>query len=69
MKLGDKVTERLKKTAYSDVFDSEMGGVVSNELIGRNGCTHYKEREEEFIGLNIEIQNMKTLKELVSFCF
>lgn len=62
-KLTDKVNEKLKGTADEGVFKDVMGGTFSHELIGRNGCTHYKEREEEFYGVTLEVKNKKTIQE------
>jgi ubiquitin C-terminal hydrolase len=63
LKLCDKVSEKLKKSPYEKVFEAVMGGVVSNELIGRNGCPHYREREELFFGVTLEVKNKATLAE------
>ena len=62
-KLIDTVNEKLKGTPHEGVFRDVMGGVISNELIGQNGCPHYKEREEGFTSLTIEVRNKKTIQE------
>lgn len=62
-KLVDKVSEKLKKTPHEKAFSGVIEGVFANELIGRNGCPHYKEREEEFNAVQLEIKNKKTLQE------
>lgn len=63
LNLFDKITEKLKDTPYKSVVNEVMGGVLSHELIGRNKCPHYREREEPFAGVTLEIKNKKTIHE------
>lgn len=63
LNLFDKINERLKETPYNNVVNDVMGGVLSHELIGRNKCRHYREREEPFAGVTLEIKNKKTIHE------
>lgn len=62
-KLIDRINDKVKNTPYKNVFRDVLGGVFSHELIGRGNCKHYREREEEFFSVSVEIKNMKNIEE------
>jgi len=61
-RLIDKVHELNKKLKDKEAFKDVMGGTFSHELIGRGECSHYREREEEFYAVQLEIKNKHNLQ-------
>jgi ubiquitin carboxyl-terminal hydrolase 9/24 len=66
--LTEKLEKYLKKSPYSGLYKSTFEGVLSNQLICQ-GCPHSSERDEPFLGLNIEVKNKKHLLEGFIFIF
>ena len=55
----------LKDTPYQNLFKMTFEGVLCNQLICKE-CPHSSERDEAFLGLNIEVKNKRHLSEGLS---
>ena len=62
----DCVNEGLKGTPQEKLLRKSVGGMLAVSKIGKGGCTHYDEKEEEFYGVNVEVRNKKDLQESLS---
>ena len=60
-KLLDRLCMSCKGTPHEQSIPRVLGGELCHELIGRGDCTHYRDRSEEFYGLQVEVQNKRTL--------
>ena len=60
--LLDRLEEKVKKTKHENFIKDCFGGSFSNELICKD-CTHYYDREEAFLGVNLIIKNTKNIQE------
>lgn len=60
--LFDRIDTKLKGTPYENVLKQHLGGVYSNEFICQ-GCPHYKDREEEFYAISLNVKNKKTIQD------
>ena len=60
-KLLDRLCMSCKATPFEHAIPRVLGGELCHELIGRGDCTHYRDRSEEFYGLQVEVQNKRTL--------
>lgn len=58
----EKLEVHLKDTPYQSLFKMTFEGVLCNQLICKE-CPHSSERDEAFLGLNIEVKNKKNLSE------
>ncbi|KRX04991.1 hypothetical protein PPERSA_06625 [Pseudocohnilembus persalinus] len=66
----DKLENQIKKSPQNENFLLKyFGGKLSNEIIGKD-CPHRSEREENFVSLQVQVENKKdiyeSLKEFVS---
>jgi ubiquitin C-terminal hydrolase len=59
--LFDRIDTKVKGTPQERALKEVLGGVFSNEFIGK--CKHHKEREEEFYAVSLNVKNKKTLQE------
>ncbi len=62
-KVLDRLSTGLKGTKYANAVKDVFGGVLVNQKIGRGPCTHFKERDEEFFGVQIQVKDKKSLEE------
>ena len=61
-KLLDRLNMALKTTHNSNNgISGVLGGVLAHDLIGKDTCTHKRTREEEFFGLQVEVENQRSL--------
>ena len=60
-KLLDRLCMSCKATPFEHSIPRILGGELCHELIGLGDCTHYRDRSEEFYGLQVEVQNKRTL--------
>lgn len=58
----EKLEPYLKDTPYQNLFKQTFEGLLCNQLICK-GCPHSSERDEAFLGLNIEVKNKRNLAE------
>ena len=65
-KLLDRLCMSCKGTPFEHNIPRILGGELCHELIGRGDCTHYRDRSEEFYGLQVEVQNKRTLADSLS---
>lgn len=63
-KLVDRVNEEVKEQEeHKNALRDVIGGLLSNELMGRDECGHFRAKDEEFFTVIVEIMNKKTLEE------
>lgn len=60
--LLDRLEEKVKKTKHENFIKDFFGGSFSNELICKD-CSHYYDREEAFLGVNLIVKNTKNIEE------
>ena len=60
--LLDRLEEKVKKTKHENFIKDFFGGSFSNELICKD-CSHYYDREEAFLGVNLIVKNTKNIQE------
>lgn len=61
----EKLEPYLKDTPYQNLYKLTFEGTLCNQLICKE-CPHSSERDEAFLGLNIEVKNKKNLAEGLS---
>jgi len=58
----EKLETHLKDTPYQNLYKITFEGTLCNQLICKE-CPHSSERDEAFLGLNIEVKNKRHLSE------
>ena len=61
--LMDKLENLMKGNKYQNCIKNHFGGVQTTECIGKNGCIHKSERNEDFLTLPVQVKNKKTIYE------
>lgn len=62
-RLIGRVESRLKGTRHINCFKDVLRGTFSQQLMGTSECKHFKEREDEYYSLSLEVKNKRTLEE------
>lgn len=61
--LIDRLEPYLKNTKYENLFKYVFSGIISNEIIGKNGCPHFSETKEFFQSIILQVKNKKNIEE------
>jgi uncharacterized UBP type Zn finger protein len=62
--LFDKLDTSFKGTPHAQLLNHCFGGKLSNQLLGREeGCTHEREREEDFYIISLDVKGKKNVTE------
>jgi ubiquitin C-terminal hydrolase len=59
----DRLEPYLKNTKYENLFKYVFSGIISNEIIGKNGCPHFSETKEFFQSIILQVKNKKNIEE------
>eukprot|EP00475_Leptophrys_vorax_P014009 TRINITY_DN20378_c0_g1_i1.p1 TRINITY_DN20378_c0_g1~~TRINITY_DN20378_c0_g1_i1.p1 ORF type:complete len:1328 (+),score=359.52 TRINITY_DN20378_c0_g1_i1:77-3985(+) len=62
--LFDRIDTYVQNSEHKDVLRRELGGVFSNQMIGKGqGCVHTTEREESFYCITLNVKNCKNVQQ------
>ena len=61
--LMDKLENLMKGGRYENCIKNHFRGVQTTECIGKNGCIHKSERNEDFLTLPVQVKNKKSIYE------
>jgi ubiquitin C-terminal hydrolase len=62
--LFDRIDTYVQNTEHKDVLRKELGGVFSNQMIGKGqGCVHSTDREESFYCITLNVKNCKNVQQ------
>eukprot|EP01129_Flabellula_baltica_P014013 TRINITY_DN6628_c0_g1_i1.p1 TRINITY_DN6628_c0_g1~~TRINITY_DN6628_c0_g1_i1.p1 ORF type:complete len:2292 (+),score=457.58 TRINITY_DN6628_c0_g1_i1:2-6877(+) len=61
--LFEKLENQLSLTSQEFILKNIFGGKIASQLIGKDTCTHQRERDEPFYALTVEIQDKSSLEE------
>ncbi len=61
--LIDRLEPYLKNTQFENLFKYVFSGIISNEIIGKNGCPHFSETKEFFQSIILQVKNKRNIEE------
>jgi len=61
--LIDRLEPYMKNSNFENLFKYVFSGIISNEIIGKNGCPHFSETKEPFQSVIIQVKNKKNIEE------
>lgn len=61
--LIDRLEPYMKNTKFENLFKYVFSGIISNEIIGKNGCPHFSETKEFFQSIILQVKNKKNIEE------
>jgi len=61
--LFDKLERQLAELGKDNILKEIFGGTVIHQIIGKDSCTHKKERSEPFYSISVEIKDKSSLEE------
>jgi len=61
--LMDQLEHALKDSKRPDILRDLFGGVLCNQILCKEGCSHRSEREEKFMVCQLEVKGKQSIKE------